>query len=182
MLGFQPQQMHYDLCKTQHNLDHYNTQDIEETPRYTCYILIVLRDKNRYLAADALAYIHYQRSKNERRQRLPKERNLVIVRSHVVDHQRRRKFEGCWLGPRILVSYKAARLLAYVREVYGVEKPKRYHLDDLLFYAPCNSFRIRDSVICQGLHRTTPTVIGGHGMGEPRARTLFLNYSYCNLR
>lgn len=182
MLGFYPQQMHYNLCKTQHDLDHHDTQDIEETPRYTQHIFMALCDDNKYLTVDASAYIHYQRSKNKRRQRLSKEKDLVVMRNRVVDSQRGRKLEGRWLGPRILVSYTSARLLAYVREVHGVGKPKRYHLDDILLYAPRSSFWIEDSVICQGSHRTTLTVIGGYGMGEPGARAMFLHYSYWDLR
>lgn len=137
-----------------------------------------LRNENKCLAANTLAYIHYQRSKNERRQRLSKEGDLIIVRNHVVDSQKRRKLEGCWLGPHILISYTSARLLAYVREVHRIGKPKRYHLDDIFLYTLRSSFRIGDTVICQDLHGTTPTVINGHSMGEPGARVMFLHYSY----
>lgn len=138
---------------------------------------MALRDENRCLSADASAYIHYQRSKNERRQRLPKEGDLVVVRNHAVDSQKGRKLEGRWLGPRILVSYTASRLSAYVREVHGVGKPKRYHLDDILLYNPHSSFRIGNSVIHQGSHGTTPAIIGGHGSGEPGSRAVFLHCS-----
>lgn len=101
---------------------------------------MALRDKNKCLSTDASAYIHYQRSKNERKQRLPKEGDLVVVRSHAVDSQKGRKLEGRWLRPQILVSYTASRLSVYVREVQGVGKPKRYHLDNILLYNPRSSF------------------------------------------
>lgn len=119
MLGFHPQQMHYDLRDTQYNLESPDTQDIQETPRHTQQIFMALRDENRCLSAEASAYIHYYRSKNERRQRLLKEGDLVVVRNHAVDSQKGRKLEGRWLGPRILVSYTASKLSAYVREVLG---------------------------------------------------------------
>lgn len=182
MLRFHPQQMRYDLWEAHHNLDHDDTQDIEETPKHTRHIFIALRDENKCLATDALAYIYYQRSKNERRQRLPKGRDLVVVRNYTVDSQRGRKLEGRWLGPRILVSYTAAKLSAYVREVHGVRNPKRYHLNEILFYNLCSFFWIGDSIICQNLHGTNPTVIGGHGTGEPGARVVFLHCSCWDLR
>ena len=97
---------------------------------------MALRDENRCLSADASAYLHYQRLKNEKKQRLPKEGDLVVVRNHAVDSQKGRKLEWRWFGPRILVLYTASRLSAYVREVHGVGKPKRYHLDDILLYNP----------------------------------------------
>lgn len=67
MLGFHPQQVHYDLRETQHDLDHHDTQDIEETPRHTRQIFMALRDENRCLAADGPVYTHYQPSKIERK-------------------------------------------------------------------------------------------------------------------
>lgn len=126
--------------ETQYNLENPDTQDIQETPRHTQQIFMALCDENRCLSADASAYIHYQRSKNEKRQRLPKEGDLVVVRNHAVDSQKGRKLEGRWLGPQILVLYTASRLSAYIRKVHGVGKPKRYHLDDILLYNPRSSF------------------------------------------
>lgn len=101
-----------------------------------------------------------------------------MVKNHAVDSQRGRKLEGRWLGPRILVSYTASKLSAYIREVHGVGKPKRYHLDDILLYNPRSSFRIGDSIIHQSSHGTTPTGIGGRGTGKPGARVMFLHCSY----
>lgn len=97
------------------------------------------------------------------------------MKNHAVDSQKERKLEGRWLGPQILVSYTASRLSAYVREVHGVGKPKRYHLDDILLYNPRSSFRIGNSVIHQGPHGTTPAVTGDHSSGEPGARAVFLH-------
>lgn len=172
----------YDLRETQYNLNHPDTQDIQETPRDTQQIFMALRDENRCLSADASAYILYQRSKNERTQRLPKEGDLIVVRSHAVDSQKGRKLEGRWLGPRLLVSYTISRLSAYVREVHRVGKPKRYHLDDIILYNPRSSFRIRNSLVCQGSHGTTPAVIGSHGSGEPGSRAVFSHFSQWGLR
>ncbi len=97
------------------------------------------------------------------------------MRNQAVNSQKGRKLEGRWLGPRILVSYTASRLSAYVRKVHGVGKTKRYHLDDILLYNPRSSFRIGNSVIHQGPHGTTPAIIGGHGSGEPGVRAVFLH-------
>ena len=101
MLGFEPQQMHYDLRAVDQVL-HTETLD-QEVPRHTHQIFTALRDERRCLASDAMAYVHYQKSRNARKQKIPKEGDLVVVRNHAVDSQKGRELESRWLGPRILV-------------------------------------------------------------------------------
>lgn len=69
-LGFEPQQMHYDLRAVDQVL---HTKILnQEVPRHTLQIFTALRDERRCLASDAVAYIHYQKSKNTRKQKVPK--------------------------------------------------------------------------------------------------------------
>lgn len=56
------------------------------------------------------------------------------MRNHIIDSQKRRKLERSLLGLQILVFYTALKLLAYGKEVYKVEKPKQYYLDNIFFY------------------------------------------------
>ena len=117
----------------------------------------------------------YQKSKNTKKQKIPKEGDLVVVRNHAVDSQKGRKLESRWLGPRILVSYTASGLSAYIRKLHGSGKTKRYHLNDLLLYNPRSAFKINDTTILQTSHGKVPTVIGGRGGGEPGSRAVFLS-------
>ena len=130
MLGFEPQQMHSDLRPADQAL-HTEMLD-QEGPCHIYQIFTALRDGQRCLASDAVAYVHYQKSRNASKQIIPKERYLVVVRNHTVDSQKGRKLESRWFGPRILVSYTASGLSAHLRELHGFGKTKRYHLNDLL--------------------------------------------------
>lgn len=173
MLGFEPQQMHYDLRAVDQVL-HTETLD-QEVPRHIRQIFTALRDERRCLASDAVAYVHYQKSRNARKQKIPKEGDLVVVRNHAVHSQKGRKLESRWLGPRILVLYTASGLSAYVRELHGSGKAKRYHLNGPLLYNPRSAFKINDTTILQTSHGTVPAVIGGRGGGEPGSRAVFLS-------
>lgn len=57
MLGFEPQQMHYDLRAVNQVL-HTEMLD-QEVPRDTHQIFTALKDEERCLASDAVAYVHY---------------------------------------------------------------------------------------------------------------------------
>ena len=92
-----------------------------------------------------------------------------------MDSQKGRKLESRWLGPRIIVSYTASGSSAYVRELHGSGKTKRYHLNDLLLYNPRSAFKLNDTTILQTSHGTVSAVIGGRGGGEPGSRAVFLN-------
>lgn len=119
--------------------------------------------------------MHYQKSRNARKQRIPKEGNLVVVRNHAVDSQKGRNLESRWLGPRILVSYTAFGLSAHVRELHGSGKTKRYHLNDRLLYNPRSAFKLNDTTIMQTSHGIVPVIISGQGGGEPGSRAVFLS-------
>ncbi len=137
-------------------------------------IYMALRDENRCLASEASAYSHYRRGQRERRQRIPKVGDLVLVRNHAVDGQRGRKLESRWLGPRLLVSLSSSGLTGRVRELFGEGGTKKYHLNDLILYVERKDFEVSGVKVFQQGMGTTPAVIGGHGEGEPGARALIL--------
>ena len=85
MLGFSPQMKQFDVewePPTEADLE------IEDTTEHQKQIYMALRNENRCLASEASAYSHYRRGQRERRQRVPKAGDLVLVRNHAVDGQR----------------------------------------------------------------------------------------------
>lgn len=135
---------------------------------------MALRDEKKCLASEAASYTHYLKSVRERKQKIPKPGNLVLVRNHAVDTQRGRKLEAKWLGPRILVSYSASKVSAHIREIYGDGKTKKYHLNDIVLYKERTAFT-RDGIpILQRPHGTVPAIIGRRGAGEPGMRAVML--------
>ena len=54
---------------------------------------MALRDKQRCLASDAVAYVRDQKSRNASKQRIAKERDLVVVRNHAVTARREKTGE-----------------------------------------------------------------------------------------
>lgn len=101
----------------------------------------------------------------ERKQKIPEPGDLVLVRNHAVDGQRGRKLEAKWLGPRILVSYSASKVLAHIREIYGDGKTKKYHLNDIVLYKERSAFTREGG--------PNPTR-AGRGAGEPGMRAVML--------
>lgn len=171
MLGFSPQIKHFDVewqPPTEADLE------IEDTTELQKHIYIALRDENRCLASEASAYSYYRRGQRERKQRIPKAGDLVLVRNHAVDGQRGRKLESKWLEPRLLVSLSSSGLTGRVRELYGEDGTKQYHLNDLIFYVERKDFEVSGVKVLQQGMGTTPAVIGGHGGSEPGARALIL--------
>lgn len=139
MLGFSPQMKHFDVeweLPTQADLE------IEDTTEHQQHIYMALRDENRCLASEASAYSNYRRGQRERRQRVPKAGDFVLVRNHAVDGQRGRKLESKWLGPRLLVSLSSSGLTGRVRDLYGAGGTKKYHLNDLILYVERKDFEI----------------------------------------
>lgn len=132
---------------------------------------MALRDENRCLASEASAYSHYRKGQQERKQRVPKAGDLVLVRNHAVDGQRGRKLEGKWLGPRLLVSLSSSGLTGRVRELYEEGSTKKYHVNDLILYVERKDFEICGIKVLQPDMETTPAVIGGHGGGESRSQS-----------
>lgn len=172
ILGFQPELLHFDTQPAEH-FDGEEVE-IEDVPEHQHRIYMALRDENKRLASEAAAYTHYQKSKRDRRQRIPEPGDLVIVRNHAVDAQKGRKLEAKWLGPRIFTGYTATGLSGHVREVHGEGVTKKYHLNDILLYKDRRPFHLDDVEVAQGPHGTNPAVIGGRGTGEPGSRAVFL--------
>lgn len=139
--------MHYNL-RTVDQVLHTEMLD-REIPRHTHHIFPALRDERRYLASDAAAYVHYQKSRNARKQKIPKEGDLVVVRNHAVGSQKGRKLEGRWLGPRILVLYTPSGLSAYVR-TSRIRKDKKVSPNDLLLYKARSTFNMNYTTIIRG--------------------------------
>jgi hypothetical protein len=65
----------------------------------------------------------------------PKLRDLVLVRSHALDKEHRRKLESRWLGLR-LITNMPSEVSADVTNIYGDGKVKKYHFNDLKVYVP----------------------------------------------
>ena len=146
MLGFSPQMKHFDVewePPTEADLK------IEDTTKHQRHIYMVLRDENCCLASEASAYSHYRRGQQERRQRIPKADDLVLVRNHAVDGQRVRKLESKCLGPRLLVSLSSSGLTGRVRELCGAGGTKKYHLNDLILYVERKDFEICEVKVLQ---------------------------------
>ena len=135
---------------------------------------MALWDENRCLASEASAYSHYKKGQRKRRQRIPKTGNLILVRNHAVDGQKRRKLESKWLGSRLLVSLSLLGLTRRVKELYGEGGTKKYHLNDLLLYVERKDFEVSRVKVLHQEMRTIPGVMGGYGGGEPEARALIL--------
>ena len=148
MLGYEPQQYHFDIEPTPFPED---LMTPEEAPAHQCQIFTALRDENKLLAMEAASYSHYVKGKRDRKHRLPQAGDLVIVRHHTIDNQRGRKLEPKWLGPRLLTKITKHGLSGYVRELHGTGTVKRYHLNDILLYHQ------REPVISAEVHFITPT-------------------------
>lgn len=176
MLRFQPELTHFHIQLEgqlePESLEEHDV-DIEGTPEHQHKIYMALRDKNKCLASEAAAYTSYQKSKRDRKQRVPEPEDLVIIQNHAVDAQKGRKLEARWLGPQIFTGYTASKLSGYVREVHGDRATKRYHLNDMLLYKDRQLFHLDDVEVIQGPHGTNPAVIGGREAGEPGSRAVF---------
>lgn len=167
MLGFSPQIKHFEVewePPTEADLE------IKDTTDHQMDSYMALRDDNQCLASKASAYSHYRRGLRERRQRILKTGDLVLVRNHAVDGQRGRKLESKWLGPRLLVSLSSSGLTGKVRELYGGGGTKKCHLNDLLLYVERKDFEVCGVKVLQQGMGTIPAVMGGHRGGEPGAR------------
>lgn len=82
ILGFKPQIKHFDIKQqplTKANLE------IKDITKHKKHIYIVLQNKNQCLANKALAYSHYKKGQQERKQRISNAGNLVLVKNHTVD-------------------------------------------------------------------------------------------------
>ena len=62
MLGFQPQQYHFDLEPAP--LPEY-PEDLQEAPAHEHQIFAALRDENRLLSMEAASYTHHAKGKRE---------------------------------------------------------------------------------------------------------------------
>ena len=148
MLGFNPQLYHFDTTPAAPPLpEDFNADNL---PPHQYQIFSALRDENKRLSSEAASWSHYHAGRNERKQRIPKPRDLVIVRNHAVDNQRGRKLEAKWLGPRLLTRVTTHGLSGYVRELHGSGQAKRYNMNDMLLYHE------RELVISAGVLLSTP--------------------------
>ena len=132
MLGFEPKRIHFDIEPTP-------IPDpvlaLEALPNHQYHLHTALRSEARLLASEVASYTHaYKHARRLRRQRIPNVGDLVLVRDLQLDKQKGRKLDPKWLGPRILVKFTEGGHSAWVREVYGPQKLKRYHINDLIQY------------------------------------------------
>ena len=132
MLGFEPKAIHLDIESTQ-VLDPVVAMDTLPAHQYQLHT--AMRSEARLLASEVASYTHsYQHTRRTRRQRIPIVGDLVLVRDHQLDQRKGRKLDPKWMGPRVLVKFTKGGKSAWVREVCGPQKLKRYHIKDLILY------------------------------------------------
>lgn len=172
MLGIEPQHMHYYLRSVDRVL-HMKILD-QEAPRHKYRILQHWEmSSDAWRQMHAVPSVHFQKSWNTRKHRIPKEGDLVVMRNHAVDSQKERKLESRWLGLRILVSYTAPGLSAYVGKLYGSGNTKRYQLNDLLLYNPRSALKLNDHNYANISRDSSGTaIIGERGGGELGSRAV----------
>lgn len=133
MLGFNPKQVHFDIKpKILPNL-----KDAEASmPTHRYQIYSAMKDEDRLLASEVASYTHGAAKGLQRKQRIPREGDLVMVWDSTKEGQHGRKLDAKWLDPRILVKFTKDQRSAWVREVHGVQKLRRYSIDDMVLYYP----------------------------------------------
>lgn len=131
MLGFEPQQYHFDIKSVAiPDLDDAE----QELPAHQYQIFTALRDENRLLASENAIYSHGYRKARERKQRIPEPGDLVLVRNHPVDKSHSGKLDPRWLGPRIFEEWTCHSRSGWVRQIHGSQKRKRYSINDIVAY------------------------------------------------
>jgi len=180
MLGFEPSMLYFDVDMVPIPAD--PTVLEEELPEHQLQIVMALRDENKLLSSEASAYATYLSSKRrQRRKDLPEPGDLVTVRDQQLDNQKGRKLEPKWSPPKLLTSLTASGLSAWVRNLHGDGKEKRYHINDIRLYSDKREVvsEMADRHIPPRARGTTPTVTGGQGgyhmgPGGPGERALWL--------
>ena len=148
MLGFEPQQNHYNIDPT----PLLGPRQAEETmPAMEYQLFAALREENRMLASDIASYQQSAPKGINRQQRLPEPGDLVLVWNHSKQSQKSRKLEAKWLGPRMLVRWTNHKQSGWVRELHGQANAKWYHLNDIILYHE------RQKFFAGGVQLATPT-------------------------
>ena len=80
------------------------------------------------------------------------EEDMMLVKNHQVDNQRGRKFNARWLGARLLAKWANHKHRAWVQELHGTGKPKRFPIDDLILFK-----EKREATFFGGVQIATPT-------------------------
>lgn len=96
------------------------------------------------------------------------------MRNHIIDKQRETKVKSKWLGPRLVVSLSLSGLTERIKDLYGENGTKKYHLINLILYVEKKDLEISEIKVLQLNRKTTPTVIESYGRGKPGARALIL--------
>ena len=130
MLGYESQQYHFDIEPAPFLEDPTTTQEV---PAHQCQIFTALRDETKLLAMEAASYSHYTKSRRDRKQRIPKPGDLVIVRNHTVDNQRGRKLEAKWSGPRAFCA-------AYCNRYQDFTRPSTHSIARASILSPISCF------------------------------------------
>lgn len=132
MLGFDPKHFHFDTnAEATPNIHGASN---EQLPAHEYNLLAALRSENKLLANEAASYHEAYHKKQNRKQRLPKPGDLVLIWNHSKATQHARKLEEKWLGPRMLVSWTNHGRSGWVREIHGSAKTRRYHINDIILY------------------------------------------------
>lgn len=91
MLEFSPQMKYFNV-EWEPPIKAY--LEIEDMTEHQKHIYMALQDKNHYLASETLAYSHYKKRQQEKKQRVPKAGNLVLIKNYTVNRQRGRKLQN----------------------------------------------------------------------------------------
>ena len=89
MLEFESQLRHYDTIF----LSISSIID-ESFSKHQYQLFTVLKDEQTLLKEEVASYIHNYEQQRERKQRISKKNDLIMIRNHAVNNQKDRKFES----------------------------------------------------------------------------------------
>ena len=99
MLKFEFQFRHYDVFSI-----FLFSQTKKKLFEHQYYIFIALRDEQRLLTFETISYIHNYFQLRQRKTRISKIENLMLIRYHELDKQHEKKLEIRWLKSRLLIE------------------------------------------------------------------------------
>ena len=129
MLKFESQFRHYDIT----SLSIFSIID-ESFSKHQYQLFTILKDEQRLLEKEVASYIHNYEQQRERKQKISKKDDLIMIRNHAVNNQKNKKFEFRWLKSRFLIKWIKNDKSEWIRELHEVDEIKKYHFDDMIFY------------------------------------------------
>lgn len=135
---------------------------------------MALRDKQRCLASDAVAYVRYQKFRNASKQRIAKERDLVVVRNHAVTSRREKTGEEMVWASHLGFLHRIW-LIGVRQRVSRIWEDKEVSPKRPTLVKPSERFQVEWYYYANTSHGTFLAIIGGLGGGEPGPRAVFLS-------